>query len=51
MAQPMLAWGGILVAWFLMGRIFSPTLGFAVGLLYLGVGLVALSGRIEMDLA
>jgi Zn-dependent protease len=37
MAQPMLAWGGILVAWFLMGRIFSPTLAFAVDLLYLGV--------------
>jgi Zn-dependent protease len=36
MAQPMLAWGGLLVAWFLMRRIVGPVLGFAVELLYVG---------------
>jgi Zn-dependent protease len=36
MAQPMLAWGGLLVAWFLMRRIVSPVLAFAVDLLYVG---------------
>jgi Zn-dependent protease len=37
MAQPWLAFGGILVAWFLMRRIFGPTLALAVDLLYAGV--------------
>jgi Zn-dependent protease len=36
MAQPMLAWGGLLVAWFLMRRVVGPVLGFAIELLYLG---------------
>jgi Zn-dependent protease len=36
MAQPMLAWGGLLVAWFLMRRIVGPVLAFAVDLLYVG---------------
>jgi Zn-dependent protease len=36
MAQPMLAWGGLLVAWFLMRRVVGPVLGFAVDLLYVG---------------
>jgi Zn-dependent protease len=36
MAQPMLAWGGLLVAWFLMRRIVAPVLDVAVGLLYVG---------------
>jgi Zn-dependent protease len=36
MAQPMLAWGGLLVAWFLMRRIVWPVLDVAIGLLYVG---------------
>jgi hypothetical protein len=32
----MLAWGGLLVAWFLMRRIVGPVLGFAVDVLYVG---------------
>ncbi len=36
MAQPWLAWGGLLVAWFLMRRIVGPVLGLAVEVLYWG---------------
>ena len=36
MAQPMLAWGGLLVAWLLMRRIVAPVLAFGVELLYVG---------------
>jgi Zn-dependent protease len=36
MRQPMLAFGGLLMAWLLMRSIVGPVLGFAVGLLYLG---------------
>jgi Zn-dependent protease len=37
MAQPMLAWGGLLVAWFLMRRIVGPVIDVAVRLLYVGL--------------
>jgi Zn-dependent protease len=37
MAHPMLAFGGLLLAWMLMRVIVPPALGFAVGVLYLGV--------------
>ena len=37
MSQPNLAWAGILVAWLLIGRIFSPVHDLAVGLLYPGL--------------
>jgi Zn-dependent protease len=36
MAQPLLAFGGILLAWLLMREIMWPVLRFAVGLLHLG---------------
>jgi Zn-dependent protease len=36
MAQPMLAIGGILVAWLVMRAIALPVLGTAIGILYLG---------------
>jgi Zn-dependent protease len=36
MAQPMLAFGGLLLAWLLMRRIVGPVLGAAVDVLYLG---------------
>ncbi len=38
MRQPMLAFGGLLLAWLLMRMIVGPALAFAVGLLYLGAG-------------
>ena len=38
MAQPMLALGGILLAYLLMRRIAGPVLWAAVDLLYLGAG-------------
>jgi Zn-dependent protease len=38
MAQPMLALGGIFLAWFLMRRIFAPIQAVAVDLLYAGAG-------------
>ena len=38
MTHPMLAFGGLLLAWMLMRVIVGPVLGFAVGLLYLGAG-------------
>jgi len=38
MAQPMLAFGGLLVAWLLMPRIFGPVHAMALGLLYSGTG-------------
>lgn len=38
MAQPVVALGGLLLAWFLMRRIFGPVLRTAIDLLYLGVG-------------
>jgi len=37
MAQPVLRFGGILVAWFLVGRIFWPILHAAIGWLYTGL--------------
>ena len=37
MAHPVLAFGGLLLAWMLMRVIVPPALGFAVGVLYLGV--------------
>ncbi len=37
MAQPMVALGGILVAWFLIGRVFGPVHRAAVNLLYPGL--------------
>ena len=36
MSQPMLAFGGLLLAWIVMRSIVSPVLGFAIDLLYLG---------------
>lgn len=36
MTQPMLAFGGLVLAWMLMRSIITPVLDFAVGLLYLG---------------
>ena len=36
MTQPMLAFGGLLLAWMVMRMIVSPVLSFAVGVLYLG---------------
>jgi Zn-dependent protease len=36
MRQPMLAFGGLLLAWLLMRMIVGPVLGFAVGVLFLG---------------
>jgi Zn-dependent protease len=36
MTQPMLAFGGLVLAWMLMRSIVAPVLDFAVGLLYLG---------------
>jgi Zn-dependent protease len=36
MAQPVVALGGLLVAWLLMRRIFGPALRIAIDLLYLG---------------
>jgi Zn-dependent protease len=36
MTQPMLAFGGLLLAWMVMRSIVSPVLSFAVGILYLG---------------
>jgi Zn-dependent protease len=36
MAQPMLAFGGLLLAWLVMRRIVGPVLGAAVDVLYLG---------------
>jgi Zn-dependent protease len=36
MAQPMLAFGGLILAWLLMRRIVGPVLGAAVDVLYLG---------------
>jgi Zn-dependent protease len=38
MMQPMLAFGGLLLAWLVMRAIVAPVLSFAVGLLYLGAG-------------
>jgi Zn-dependent protease len=38
MAQPVVALGGLLMAWLLMRRIFGPALSIAVDLLYLGAG-------------
>jgi len=38
MRQPMLAFGGLLLAWMLMRTIVSPVLSFAVAVLYLGAG-------------
>jgi Zn-dependent protease len=32
--QPMIGWVGLLVAWQLFGRVFTPILRFALGLLY-----------------
>jgi Zn-dependent protease len=37
MRQPMLAFGGLLLAWLVMRSIVSPVLTFAVDLLYLGI--------------
>jgi Zn-dependent protease len=36
MAQPMLAFGGLVVAWLLMRMIVAPVLGAAIDVLYLG---------------
>ena len=36
MTQPMLAFGGLLLAWMVMRMIVTPVLNFAVGILYLG---------------
>ena len=36
MSQPMLAFGGLLLAWMVMRSVVSPVLSFAVGVLYLG---------------
>jgi Zn-dependent protease len=36
MTQPMLAFGGLVLAWILMRSIIWPVLGFAIELLYLG---------------
>ena len=38
MAQPVVALGGLLLAWFLMRRIFGQVLRTAIDLLYLGAG-------------
>ena len=38
MARPVLAFGGLLVAWLLMPRIFAPVHAAALGLLYAGAG-------------
>ena len=35
--QPMIGWVGLLVAWQFFGRLFTPILQFALGLLYPGV--------------
>ena len=38
MARPVVALGGLLLAWMLMRQIFGPALGIAIELLYLGAG-------------
>jgi Zn-dependent protease len=37
MAQPVVALGGLLLAWLVMGRVFGPVLRAAIGVLYAGL--------------